>query len=103
MFVSPLLEPRVPIGAVVRLARLVVLTTDDQNVAIGKALKADVVIRIECVPVQRMRNRSFGDRSADHVGNVWRLLRVNRNTIVFWSVSCNQYIVCNKQMSVAGL
>src|SRR5688500_2645879 len=79
-FACPLLEPRVTIGAVVGLAGLVVFTADDQHVVVLKALKPEVVIRIECVPVQRDR-KSVVKGKMVKVG-AWRMARTNDQSIV---------------------
>src|SRR5687767_5408261 len=100
-FACPLLEPRVTIGAVVGLAGLVVFTADDQHVVVLKALKPEVVIRIECVPVQRVRDRSFGDFCADYVRDVRRLFRVNRDTIVYGRVRRNDDHVASNNRTMA--
>ena len=81
-FARPLLEPGEAIGAIVGLPGFVIFTADYQNVAIFVALNANVVIRIERVPVQSAPDGSFWNRRADYVSYVRRLFRMDRDAIV---------------------
>ena len=88
----PGFEPREARLGILRLAGLVVLAADDQDVhglvvvsaqlAVGRPLEPDVVVRILGVPVERVGDRAGGDAGADRIGMIRRLFGMNRDEIV---------------------
>jgi hypothetical protein len=80
---DPGLELAEPFGAVIGLARLVVLAARDQVVALARAgMEADVVVGIGHVPVERIRQRVAGDAERHGVGAVGRHLAVQLDELV---------------------
>ena len=64
---------------VVGLTDLVILTPDDQHLALGQRVHAHVVVGIGRVPVERAR-RAAAQRGADRVGDVRVLARVHEDS-----------------------
>ena len=79
----PLLELPERLFFVVALARLVVLTTDDEDLVMRiQRCQPDVMIRIEVVPVEATRNRTLRNLHPDHVGAIRCLLGVDGHPVV---------------------
>ena len=80
---DPGFELAEPFGAVIGLARLVVLAARDQVVALaGTGMETDVVVGIGHVPVERIRQRVAGDAERHGVGAVGRHLAVQLDAFV---------------------
>src|SRR5262249_51521290 len=79
----PLLEALKASFPVVGLAALVIFTADEQKIilALFARLDADVVIRIFCIPIERIGQRSVRQRKGDNIGSVRRGLGVQDNAI----------------------
>ena len=87
----PRLELAVALRRVVRLAALVVLAADDEQIVV----QPDVVVGVARVAGEHLRHRAARHARADHVGHVGRLLRVQRDTVVNWHI-------CRHDERVAG-
>jgi len=79
----PLFEALKASFPVVGLAALVLFTADEQKIilALFARLDADVVIRIFCIPIGRIEQRSARQRKGDNIGSVRRGLGVQDDAI----------------------
>ena len=78
----PALESPVAIHGVVRLAGLVVLAADDQELAPARLVQAHVVVRVAGVPVKPLADGAGLHARGDGIGHVGSLLRVDRDAVV---------------------
>ena len=69
-----LLEPLVACGRVVGLAGLVILAAEDHQIVVAVRLEPQVVVRIGCIPEQRVGDDALGDAAGHHVARVEREL-----------------------------
>jgi hypothetical protein len=68
----------------VALTGLVILAADDQKVVffVHTGLGPYIVVRILCIPIQRLWDKSFGHETCDHVGQVRSLLGVHGESVI---------------------
>ncbi len=80
-----------------------IFTADNQDIVIDFTLQSDVVIRIACVPVKRTRHRGFRNAHSDHVCDIRRLLRVDRDAIVNRSIRRDNNYVAGHDRTMTRL
>ena len=79
----PGFQPFKPDQAVVGFASLVIGPSDDQVVGrAGTRLQADIIVRIERVPVERVGHVAARNAECHRIGSVRNLLGVDRRFVV---------------------
>ncbi len=95
---------REPGGRVVLLSRLVIFAADDEHIVSAvERMRADVVIRVVRVPVQRARHRALRNARADRERAIRRLLHVRDHVVADRRVGGDDDVLGGHRVAARGV